>query len=212
MSEPDTYAIGSTVPGHFGPAGTGIVLREATLTTVWNVQGNPARGSVITDVARLFDVALPLDPNTVTCTAAVVAMWLGPRSWLLIAGASSGPANALVEFDAKRDVLNAGGGALFDVSASRVAYTLRGSNAATVLARGCPLDFSSAVFMPGHCAQSVFGHVNVLIYRHAATPAFAVMVARSVAADVWRGLCVAASTDGYDVQAPAPFDTASVIE
>ena len=212
MSERDTHAIGSTVPGHFGPAGTGIVLREATLTTVWNVQGNPARGSVITDVARLFDVALPLDPNTVTCTAAVVAMWLGPRSWLLIAGASSGPANALVEFDAKRDVLNAGGGALFDVSASRVAYTLRGSNAATVLARGCPLDFSSAVFMPGHCAQSVFGHVNVLIYRHAATPAFAVMVARSVAADVWRGLCVAASTDGYDVQAPAPFDTASVIE
>lgn len=219
MSEPDTHAIGSTVPGHFGPAGTAVVLREATLATVWNVQGDPARASIVTDVARLFDVTLPLDPNTVTCTAGVVALWLGPRSWLLIAGARTlphrslgGSANTLVEFDAKRDALNAGGGALFDVSASRVAYTVRGSNAATVLARGCPLDFASHVFRPGHCAQSLFGHVNALIYRHAATPAFTVMVARSLAADVWRGLCVAASTDGYDVQAPAPFDAASVVE
>ncbi|MEP7328761.1 MAG: sarcosine oxidase subunit gamma family protein [Betaproteobacteria bacterium] len=211
MSEAGTHVIGSTVPGHYGPAGTDLVLREATLAATWNVQGDPARGSLVTDVARLFDVALPLDPNTATCTAAVVAMWLGPRSWLLIAGAG-GPANALVEFDAKRDALNMGGGALFDVSASRVAYTLRGSNAATVLARGCPLDFSARVFAPGHCAQSMFGHVNALIYRHAATPAFTVMVARSLAVDVWRGLCVAASADGYDVQAPAPFDAASVAE
>jgi len=212
VSEPGSHAIGSTVPGHFGPAGTDVVLREATLATAWNVQGDPARASIVTDVARLFDVALPLDPNTVTCTAGVVAMWLGPRSWLLIAGALGGPANALVDFDAKRDALNVGGGALFDVSVSRVAYTLRGSNAATVLARGCPLDFASRVFKPGHCAQSVFGHVNTLIYRHVATPAFTVMVARSLAADVWRGLCVAASTDGYDVQAPVLFDAASAAE
>ncbi len=212
MSESGTHAIGSTVPGHYGPSGAQVVLRAATLATVWNVQGDPARGSLVTDVARLFNVALPLVPNTTACTAAVAAMWIGPRSWLLIAGALGGPANALVELNAKRDALNIGGGALFDVSASRVAYTLRGSNAAIVLARGCPLDFASRVFKPGDCAQSVFGHVNALIYRHVAMPAFTVMVARSLAADVWRGLCVAASTDGYDVQAPAPFDAASVAE
>ena len=212
MAEPGTLTIGSTVPGHYGSAGTGVVLHEATFAAAWNVQGDPTRASFVPDVARLFGVALPLVPNTVTCAAAVVAMWLGPRSWLLIAGALGGPGHALVEFDAKRDALNLGGGALFDVSASRVAYTIRGSNAATVLARGCPLDFAARVFKPGHCAQSLFGHVNALIYRHAATPAFTVMVARSLAADVWRGLCVAASTDGYDVQAPAAFDAASAAE
>ena len=212
MAEPGTQAIGSTVPGHFGPAGTGAVLHEATLAAAWNVQGDPARASIVTDVARLFGVALPLAPNSVTCTATVVALWLGPRSWLLIANASGGPAHALVELDAKRDALNLGGGALFDVSASRVAYTIRGPNAATVLARGCPLDFASRAFKPGHCAQSVFGQVNALIYRHAALPAFTVMVARSLAADVWRGLCDAASADGYDVQAPAPFAAASGAE
>jgi sarcosine oxidase subunit gamma len=68
-----------------------------------------------------------------------------------------------------------------------------------VLAKGCPLDFHPRVFAEGACAQSVFGGVNALIYRRAASPVFTLMVARSLARDAWRTLCLSAAPYGYDV-------------
>ncbi len=195
-------------PGHYGADRVGCRIHGATLGVVWNVQGDPTRTSVIAEVEQLFGVTLPLDPNTSQRNddAALLALWIGPRSWLLIDGAASGRAAALVDFDTKRDKLNASGAALFDVCASRVAFTIRGANAIEVLAASCPLDFDARVFAPGACAQSVLGRSSALFYRHAATPGFTVMVARSVAADAWRTLCVAAAAWGYEVGAAAVFD------
>ena len=104
-----------------------------------------------------------------------------------------------------RDALNAASGALFDVTASRVAWTIAGAHAATVLAKACPLDFHPHVFVEADCAQSVFGRVNALYYRRAASSAFTVMVARSLARDAWRTLCVSAAQYGYDVLRPREF-------
>ena len=184
-------------------------MHVATLGAVWNVQGDPARTSFVADVQRLFGVALPLVANTGQRSDALLGLWIGPRSWLLIDG-SNAPRHAavLVDFDAKRDALNGNGAALFDVSASRVAFTIRGARASDVLAASCPLDFDARAFAPGACAQSVLGRSAALYYRHAATPGFTVMVARSIAADAWRLLCVAAASSGYDVGPPAAFDAA----
>ena len=206
MAEVGLRDIGAMLPGHYGGAAIGTVIGAATIAAAWNVQGDPARSSVVADAMRLFGVSLPLIPNTARRAQALLVLWTGPRSWLLIDSGSGGQPAALVDYDAKRDGLNAGGGALFDVSASRVAFTIRGARAASVLATSCPLDFDARLFLPGQCAQSVFGRATALYYRHDPTPAFTVMVARSLAADVWRGLCVAAATDGYGVGLPAAFD------
>ncbi len=193
-------------PGHYGAEGTGCRIHVVTLGAVWNVQGEPARTSIIADVEQLFGIALPLVPNTAMRSETLLGLWIGPRSWLLLDGGVSGRAAALVDFAAKRDALNAGGGALFDVSASRVGFTIRGARAADVLAASGPLDFDSRVFASGHCAQSVLGRSGALYYRHETPPGFTVMVARSFAADAWRVLCVAAASWGYEVGPPAPFD------
>jgi sarcosine oxidase subunit gamma len=194
-------SVGSTRPGHYGAAGSAVTLAEATIASAWNVQGDPARPAFIEEARRLFDVALPLAPNTTARTENVTALWLGPTSWLLIAH----PPSPLVDFGAKRDALNAAGGALFDVSASRVAWTISGPRAMDVLAKGCPLDFHPRVFAVATCAQSVFGHVNVLIDKRDDEPTCTVMVARSFARDVWHALCEAAAQYGYEVLAPAAF-------
>lgn len=206
MADPGLHEVGALAPGHYGAEGTGCRIHVATLGAVWNVQGDPARTSVIADTLRLFGNALPLVPNTAQRSDALLALWVGPRSWLLIDGEASGRAAALADFDARRDALNVGGGALFDVSASRVAFTIRGARAVSVLASSCPLDFDSRVFPLGSCAQSVFGRVSALYYRHETVPGFSIMVARSLAADVWHALCVAAASEGYDVAPPAVFD------
>lgn len=195
--------IESMAPGHYGVEATGITLAEATMATAWNVQGDPARASFVTGVAQLFGVPLPLLPNMTKRGNEVIAFWLGPRSWLLV---ESAPVpSALDDFGAKRDALNALGGAVFDVSASRVAYRIRGAQTETVLAKSCPLDFHPGVFPVGGCAQSVSGHINALFYRQDAAPTFVMLVARSFARDVWRGLCRSSAQYGYDVVAPRPI-------
>ena len=101
--------------------------------------------------------------------------------------------------------MNQLGGALFDVSASRIAWALSGPHATDVLAKGCPLDFHSRAFGVGACAQSVYGHINVLVEKRNEAPTFTLMVARSFARDVGRTLGIVAAQYGFDVLASRPY-------
>lgn len=197
MSESTDTSIGSTAPGHYGVAGSAVTLREATIAAAWNVHGDGAAPPLHAEVQRIAGVALPDAANTASKRAGVVALWLGPQSWLLIAA----DAATLGDFIGARDALNAAGGALFDVSASRVAYIVDGPRAADVLAAGCPLDFDPRVFSAGQCRQSLYGRVPALYYRHDEPPACTVLLARSFARDSWHSLCTAAAPYGYTVRA-----------
>jgi sarcosine oxidase subunit gamma len=205
MSDIDAGTIGSTAPGHYGVEASEVTLAETTIAAAWNVQGDGERAPFLSEVQRLFEVALPLVPNTTTHGVAWTALWLGPKSWLLVARVDSTSQPRLAAFTTHRDALNDVGGALFDLSASRVGFVVRGKHAATVLAKGCPLDFHLRAFPAGQCAQSLLGHVNALIYRPHAAPVFTVMVARSFARDVWRALCLSAAQYGYDVAQPTAY-------
>ncbi|MEO5772106.1 MAG: sarcosine oxidase subunit gamma family protein, partial [Burkholderiaceae bacterium] len=142
-------------------------LRETTIAAAWNVQGKPEKPAFLEQVRTSFGIALPLTPNATAATDNITALWLGPESWLLVAGSPPAPGHPLTDFTTKRDALNTAGGAVFDVTVGRVAWTLAGARAATVLGSGCPLDFDARVFAPGTCAQSLYGHVNALYCRHA---------------------------------------------
>jgi len=206
VSDRHDGGVGSPNPGHYGAAGSGVVLSQAPIMAAWSVQGDPSRTSVVADARRLFGVTLPEVANTTHAAGALTALWLGPRSWLVVEAARNGAPPTLTDYASQRDALNAGGAALFDVSASRVAYTLRGAHAANVLARSCPLDFDRRAFAPGTCAQSVHGQIATLYYRHARNEAFTVFVARSLADDAWQALCRASAAEGYDVVVGAAFD------
>ncbi|MGH6608800.1 MAG: sarcosine oxidase subunit gamma [Burkholderiaceae bacterium] len=162
-----------------------MMIEEVPIVAAWNVQGDASRSDFAKQVAQQFAIQLPSTPNTTARADTLTALWLGPRSWLLVA---QSPASRFVEFDQKRDALNSAGGALFDVSASRVAYRLTGERALEVLATGCPLDLHPRTFRTGDCAQSVFGHTNVLLYKVDDAPIFTIMVARSFARDVRHAL------------------------
>jgi len=201
VSESTDTSIGSTAPGHYGAAGSLVFLSEATIATAWNVQGSANSSPLRAEVQRIAGVALPSAPNTTSQGAGVIALWLGPQSWLLVAA----DAAAFGNFAGARDALNAAGGALFDVSASRIAYVIEGPRAVDVLAAGCPLDFDPRLFGAGQCRQSLYGRVPAMFYRQATTPACTVLVARSFARDTWHSLCTAAAPYGYTVRAATRF-------
>jgi sarcosine oxidase subunit gamma len=161
------------------------------------VQGDASRADFKAQVASQFSIALPIEPNTTARSDALTALWLGPRSWLLVAESAG---SSLAGFIEKRNALNAAGGALFDLSASRVVYRLTGLRATDVLATGCPLDLHPRTFRAGDCAQSMFGRVNALLYKSDDVPTFVIMVARSFARDVWRALTLAVAQQGYRAQ------------
>src|SRR5207248_9949406 len=125
---------------------------------------------------------LPLQPDTASRRGERSVLWLGPTSWLLME--QSGAAHE--DFDAMRIALNAAGGALFDVSASYVAWVIAGAGACRALNRSSLLDFHPRTFAAGRCAQSVLGDINAVFYKVDERPAFIVMAARSLAADAWR--------------------------
>lgn len=194
-----------TAPGHYGVAGTArLSLRETTLTAAWNLQGKPSNAQFMEQVRLLFGVCLPLAVNTAVDTDMLSAIWLGPASWLLLSGRPLSADHPLTNITAKRDAANALGGALFDVSNSRAAWTLCGPRAATVLSSACPLDFHQRAFPDASCAQSLFGRTNALFYRRVKGD-FTMFVARSFARDVWSTLCLASAQHGYEVREAAPF-------
>ena len=201
MADRSVSSVGSTAPGRYGAGDDRLVLGELTLAGAWNVQGKPAGSTLVDEVQAMLDVRLPLAPNTANRTDAMAAFWLGPESWLLIArGASMRP-----DVAAARVSIIAAGGAVFDVSAGRVAYAVKGTNVEALLATRCPLDFHLDAFPVGGCAQSLFGHVGALDFRRGAAD-FVVMVARSYARDAWHALCVSAAAGGYDVAPTVTFD------
>lgn len=201
MSESTVTSIGSTTPGHYGAAGSALLLGEATIATAWNVQGDAGSSSLNAEVQRIARVALPVAPNTASRGEGAAALWLGPQSWMLVAGVAA----PLGDFAQARDALNAAGGALFDASASRIAYVVDGAQAPDVLAAGCPLDFHPRAFGAGQCRQSLYGRVPALYYRRAEPPGCTVLVARSFAHDIWRSLCAASAPYGYIVREAAAF-------
>jgi len=201
VADENVFEVGATMAGHYGAAASGVTLAETTFAGAWNVQGNAGDPAFDDAVRETFGLSLPVAPNTAARGRALTALWLGPRSWLVIA--SDEP--TIADFELRRDAINAAQGALFEVTASRVARTIAGPQAATVLAKGSPLDFHPRAFGEGACAQSVFGHVNALFYRRPASSVFTLMVARSLARDAWHSLCQSAAQYGYDILRPRPF-------
>jgi sarcosine oxidase subunit gamma len=174
-----------------------VTLGDVDIALAWNVRGDPAQPAFVDATGTVLGLALPLQPNTSARADGSTLLWLGPSSWLFVVlGDSRGD-----DFYAALRAVNEAGGALFDVSSSYVAWSVAGEASARVLNRGCPLDLHPAAFAPGRCAQSVFGHVNALLYRPDERSAFIVMVARSFAADAWTQLVECAATDGYRVSA-----------
>lgn len=197
--------VDSTRPGHYGVATTTLLtLQEVTIAAAWNLQGDPNNLAFLEQARLLFGISLPTKPNGMREADLLTSIWLGPMSWLLVAGGPLSVAHPLTDFSGKRDAVNAARGALFDVSASRVAWRIGGPRASTLLASGCPLDFHPSAFANASCAQSLFGHVGSLVCRGAAGD-FTLFVARSFARDVWSMLGEAGAQHGYDVSAPAPF-------
>jgi len=117
------------------------------------------------------------------------ALWLGPDEWLLIAPAAQSRALAGSLATALAGLPHS----LVDVSHRQSAAELRGAQAATLLAAGCPLDLDASAFPVGMCTRTVLAKAEVVLWRTAAE-VFRIEVARSFVAYVSEFLAEAERT------------------
>jgi sarcosine oxidase, subunit gamma len=131
--------------------------------------------------AYLAGLPLPLEPNRVAMMRTVRVLWLGPDEWLVTA-----PEGAVPELSARIDYAVAERrSAVTDLSASRAIIAIAGPRARDLLQKGCGLDLHPRAFAPGHCAQTLFARLPVIIDQLSAAPAYRLYVRRSSA----RWLC-----------------------
>jgi sarcosine oxidase subunit gamma len=138
-----------------------------------------ARVIVRGDAAEAFGIPLPASPYRAVALAARTALWLGPDEWLVLAP----------EDDVSLS------GTVVDISHRQTGLRLDGSDAATVLNGGCPLDLHIDAFPVGMCTRTVFAKSEIVLWRHAMN-GFHVEVARSFSAYVHALLCEIAECDG----------------
>jgi sarcosine oxidase subunit gamma len=126
-----------------------------------------------------FDLTGPL--NTVFATGELLSARIGPDEWLLIA--PDGLAESLT--DAIERDLAGKLHALVDISHRNKAIVVEGTEAATVLNAGVPIDLSDAAFPPGSSTRTVLGKAEIVLMREKVGHRYRVECGRSFAPYVY---------------------------
>ncbi len=152
-------------------------LFERPFLTHVNLRIDPNDVEALDSVRRVLGVALPLTPNTTAQGDGLLAIWLGPDEWLLLADQNE-PNAVVAELQA---ALTGRFASVVDISAGQTVIRLRGPATCAVLARGCALNLDPSTFPPGACVQTLLARAQALLVAVDAAPTIDILVRRSFA-------------------------------
>lgn len=110
-------------------------------------------------LSKALGLTLPKKPKTSASKDGRFVLWLGPDEWLVIDEAAGDP---LGDCGKVKQLHSAVG-----VSHRNVAIGVTGAGAEATLSAGCPQDLSLTAFPVGACSRTIFGKVEVVLYRTA---------------------------------------------
>ncbi|MET1012432.1 MAG: sarcosine oxidase subunit gamma family protein [Actinomycetota bacterium] len=105
---------------------------------------------------------LPFPPpaaNTVTTWEGRDVLWLGPDEWLVV----DQPDDVMTIVRELEEALAGNHHSVLDVGANRIVYELH--NGLERLATSCGLDLDPSRWLPGMCAQTLFGQAQVILHQ-----------------------------------------------
>jgi len=170
-------------------AAAGVAIEERAPCSCIDLRGDPRDVRFVRAVQSATDLRPPSDATAPASGLLASILWLGPDQWLILSDAQAG--EGLIT--SLRTALQGIPGAVTDVGHARIVYAVSGSNARSVLAKGCPLDLHERAFPLGRSAQTLLAKVPVIVHRSGAEPKFDLFVARSFRDYAWDWLQSAAS-------------------
>jgi sarcosine oxidase subunit gamma len=98
-------------------------------------------------------------PNNTSTWHGRDVLWLGPNEWLVVGelGKEDSIQRELADLMADHHH------SVVDVSANRVVFDL--TDGRDLLSGGCSLDLDPGRWRPGMCAQTLFGHAQVILHQ-----------------------------------------------
>jgi sarcosine oxidase subunit gamma len=116
-----------------------------------------ARTDAIGALSGALGVTLPERPKHSATAGERHALWLGPDEWYLI-----GPEGTdFVGLARNSGVMHAA----VDISHRNIGILVSGSGARTAISSACPHDLTDASFPVGACSRTVFGKMEIILYR-----------------------------------------------
>ncbi len=127
------------------------------------IRGKAEDNDFLQAAQTVLSVALPLTANTsVEGKDKNRVFWLGPDEWMVWTPTLARSEALLEELTQAFTTLHT---ACVNVSDYYTTIKISGKHATSVLAYGCPLDLREKSFRPTDCAQSLFRHTGIFIYK-----------------------------------------------
>jgi sarcosine oxidase subunit gamma len=169
----------------------GVLISECPYLRKLSLRGNANDPKFMTAIRKVFKLPLPIEPCTSFSNkdSSSHNLWMGPDEWLIV-----GPSNdAGYLFSNLNKVLKNQHYGLVDNSESRTLIRLSGSQARSVLEKGCSVDLHPRSFKQGSVVNTLLGHANVTLHLTALTdtaghPIFDLYIQRSFAEYLWSWL------------------------
>lgn len=143
------------------PALSGLVAGSATVRlTVAPVASRlslRAPDESVSALSSALGLVLPTTPKTSGRSEGRSALWLGPDEWLVIDEAGADLPALLTSTGVLHSAV--------DVSHRNVGIIVSGPGAEATLSAGCPQDLSPAVFPVGASSRTIFGKVEIVLFR-----------------------------------------------
>ncbi len=150
MAEPTVATLSDPLEG-CSLATAGISIVPLPLARKISLRVPPAS---VGAASAAFGVVLPTEPGRSARSGTRSALWLGPDEWLIIDenAEAAMPAGGLA-------------GSIVDISHRNRTIEISGRLATATLAAGCPLDLSLQAFPVGKCTRTLFGKVDIILWR-----------------------------------------------
>ena len=181
--------------GRFGNLKTepGIFIKENHPLSIVQLEiSEPPTKDFLNVIKNLFELDVPLSPNTSNVSDKTHIIWTGPNRWLIVEPETR-DLTALVKSQIKENSV-----AIIDLSHARSSIEIDGLKTRELLLKGAAIDFHPEVFLINHCVQTTFFNLSALICCLDQNR-FNIFIARGFALDLWQKVQEAAEEFGYEV-------------
>jgi len=187
---------GAAQPGRYGAHGEGppgAILVARTGLAIAHIVSRKGKAADV--MQRLADVlgTMPEDGPRHVAGAGVALVGCGLGQWLALAEGER-------QLISRLTVAVAGAASMVDLTSAKAVMGIAGPRARDVLAKGCGLDLDPTEFPPGSATVTQVDHIACQLWRSDATPAYELMVNRSLAKSFWSWLTASAAEYGYEVR------------
>ncbi|MCC0037968.1 MAG: sarcosine oxidase subunit gamma [Brucellaceae bacterium] len=135
-------------------AGPGVTVAAAPSCFRMSLRVQPPQ---VAALSKALGVSLPKKPKTSASEGTRTALWLGPDEWLVI---DTGDRDPVADCAAVKALHSA-----VDISHRNTGIVVSGPAWEAAISAGCPQDLSDDVFPIGAVSRTVYGKVEIVLWR-----------------------------------------------